>query len=62
MPGLLASAISSAALAEIVSETKLCLKLSRQVILEFGSRPEGVLGYEELLRCCLTKIEAEVRL
>ena len=62
MPGLLALVISSAALAEIPSETKICLKLSGPPVLGFCSRLEGVLGPEDLLRCCLTEVEAEVRL
>ena len=62
VPGLLAPAINSAALAEIPSEAKLCPKLSRPLVLEVGSRPEGVLGPEDLLRCCLTEAEAEVQL
>ena len=59
-PGLLASEITSAALAEIPSETKPCLKLSRPLVLGFGSQPEGVLDPEDVLRCCLTEVEAEV--
>ena len=62
MSGLSALAISSAALAEIHSEAKFCLKLSRPLVLGFGSRAEGILGPEDLLSCCLTDIEAEVRL
>ena len=59
---LLAPAISSAALSEIPSEAKLCLKLSRPLVLGFCPRREGVPGPEDLLRCCLTEVEAEVRL
>ena len=54
--------ISSAALVEIPSEAKLCLNLSRPPVLWFCSRLKGLLGPEDLLRCCLTEVEAEVRL
>ena len=62
VPGLLAPAISSAALSEIPSDAKLCLKHSRPLVLRFCSRQEGVPGPEDLLRCYLTEVEAEVRL
>ena len=62
MLGLLAHAISSAALAEIPSEAELCLKLSRPLVLGFGSRPECVLAPEDLQSCWITEVEAEVGL
>ena len=62
MPGLLELAISSAALSEIPCEAKLCLKLSRPLVLGFCSRREGVPDPEDLLKSCLTEVEAEVRL
>ena len=54
--------IRSEALAEIPSEARLWLKLSRPPILGFCSRLEAVLGPKDLLRCCLTEEEAEVHL
>ena len=41
------------------SEAKLFLKLSRPLVLEFCSRRESAPGPEDLLRCCLTEVEAE---
>ena len=60
MPGYLVPVISSASLSEISFDVKLCLKLSRSLVLGFCSRREGVLGPEDLLKCCLTEVEAEV--
>ena len=59
-PGLLTPAINSAALSKILSEVKLCLKLSRPLVLKICLQQEGVPGPEDLLRCWLTKVEAEV--
>ena len=60
VPGLLALAISSTAFAEIPSEAKLCLKLSRSLVLGFGSRSEGILDPEDSLGCCLIEVTPDV--
>ena len=62
MPGLLLPAISSAALSEIPSEARFCLKLSRPLVFRFFSQREGIPGPEDLLICYLTEVEAEARL
>ena len=54
--------VSSAALVEILPEAKLWLKLSRALILGFGTRPEGELKPEDSLKSCLSEVEAEVGL